>query len=336
MAGTPRAIGTFEGEEVLETVLESETGVTVSVMTYGAAIRDWQVPVDGALRSVVLGFDDFADYPGHSPYFGAIAGRVANRIAGAAFDMDGRHYALVGNESGHQLHGGPRGFGKRLWRMETHAGEEAVTLRLTSPDGDMGYPGTLEARVTYRLRGNRLEIDFGAEADARTPVNIVQHNYFNLLGRGDVLDHELWLAANAYTVVDEDSIPSGAIEPVAGTRFNFRDPATMRRSNGDPVYIDHNLVLDTGRAFDEPAARLVAPDRSLALALYTDQPGVQVYNGWKVDLDRPGLHGTSYPKFAGLCLEDQMFPDAVHHPHFPSTLIGPGTPYAHRCAIEIG
>lgn len=336
MARAPRAIGTIEGEEVLETVLESETGVTVSVMTYGAAIRDWQVPVDGTRRSVVLGFDAVADYPDHSPYFGAIAGRVANRIAGAVFDLAGSHYVLNANAGPNQLHGGSRGFGKRLWRMEAHENEEAVTLRLTSPDGDMGYPGNLEARVVYRLTGNRLEIDFGAEADAVTPVNIVQHNYFNLMGRGDVLDHELWLAANAYTVVDADSIPSGAIEPVEGTRFNFREPATMRKDNGDPVYIDHNLVLDTGLGFDAPVARLVAPDKSLALALYTDQPGLQVYNGWKIDLDRPGLHGTPYPKFAGLCLEDQKFPDGVHHPHFPSTIIGPDTPYTHRCAIEIG
>lgn len=336
MASEPKKIGAFEGRDVLETTLKSDTGVKVVVMSYAAAIRDWQVPVDGRMRRVVLGFDRFDDYPPHSPYFGAIAGRVANRIGGARFTLNGTEYKLPANEGPNHLHGGPKGIGKQVWGMEPLSGEEGVRLTLTSPDDEMGYPGTLDISVTYRLSGNRLRIDFAAETDAPTPVNIVQHNYFNLMGGGDVRDHTLQAAANAYTVLGEDLIPTGEIRPVASTPLDFRKPRSLKDNDGEPYPYDNNLVLETGRDPAAPVAVVNAPDGALMMTLKTDQPGLQVYTSDKLNVPVPGLGGQKYPPFGGLCLEDQNFPDAINHPHFPSPVITPERPYRHWCEIEIG
>ncbi|WP_274426934.1 aldose epimerase family protein [Chelativorans sp. YIM 93263] len=336
MASEPRRIGTFDGRNVLETTLESETGVRISIMSYAAAIRDWQVPVGNGMRSVVLGFDRFETYPGYSPYFGAIAGRMANRVGGARFTLNEKEYRLPANEGENHLHGGPKGIGKQVWRMEPLAGEEGVRLRLTSPDGEMGYPGRLDISVTYRLVGNRLRIDFAAETDAPTPVNIAQHNYFNLMGDGDIRDHTLQAAANAYTVTGEDLIPTGEIRPVAGSHLDFNNPRELKNEAGEPIAYDNNLVLNTDRDPSAPVATVTAPDNSLMLTLKTDQPGLQVYTSDKLNVTVPGLGGRRYPRFGGLCLEDQNFPDAINHPHFPSPVITPERPYSHWCEIEIG
>lgn len=328
-------VGSLDGDDVHEVVLTSKTGVSVAILTYGALIRDWRVPVGNTLRPVVLGFDKFDPYPTHSPYFGAIAGRVANRIGGAKFALNGTTYTLPANEGPNHLHGGPGGTGKKIWRIAEEK-SDSVKLTLTSPHGDMGYPGTLTISVTYSLVGNRLDIDFAAETDTPTPVNIVQHNYFNLAGSGDILDHTLTLRGGAYTELGEGQIPTGAILPVTGTDLDFRIPRTLRDAQGQGQKIDFNFVLDAGRDPQEPAAIVEAPDGALTLRLYTDQPGLQVYNAWKLDVKVPGLDGASYAPFAGLCLEDQNFPDAVNHPHFPSPVVTPAKPYRHWCAIEIG
>ena len=335
MTSTPKKIGTFEGRDVLEATLSSATGVRVSIISYGAIVRDWQVPVAGGMRPVVLGFDRFEDYPAHSPYFGAIVGRVANRIGGARFSLDGREYKLPANEGPNHLHGGPRGFAKQIWDMEVLS-EEAIRLSLTSPDGDMGYPGRLDVTVTYRLTGNSLRIDFAAKTGAPTPVNIVQHNYFNLAGEGSIRDHKLQVAADAYTVLGEGLIPTGEIRPVDGTHLDFRKPRFLRDEAGDPIAYDNNLVLTAGRDLSAPAAIVIAPDNSLALKLRTDQPALQVYSGNKMNVTVPGLGGRRYPRFGGLCLEDQNYPDAINHPDFPSPVITPEQPYNHWCEIEIG
>ncbi|MAN77435.1 MAG: galactose-1-epimerase [Rhizobiales bacterium] len=329
-----RVVGTFNGQDVHEVVLTSQTGVSVAVLTYGALVRDWRVPVGGKMRPVVLGFDKFDSYPAHSPYFGAIAGRVANRIGGAQFTLDGAVYHLPANEGPNQLHGGPEGIAQQIWQIAKE-NADSVTLTLSSPDGDMGYPGNLEISVTYKLKGNRLEIDFGAKTDRPTPVNIVQHNYFNLMGHGDVLDHHLSFAAGAYTELGEGQIPTGAILPTKGTELDFREARTMRRADGTGQKIDCNFVLDTRRDQTEPVAVVEAPDRSLTLRIYTDQPGLQVYNGWKLDVPVSGLDGARYAAFSGLCLEDQNFPDAINNPHFPTPVVTPEAPYRHWCAIEI-
>jgi len=335
MAAEPRKIAVHQGRDVFEATLTSDTGVRIFVMNYGAVVRDWQVPVAGGMRSVVLGFDHFEDYPKYGRYFGAIIGRVANRISGACFTLNGKEYHLQPNEGSNQLHGGEGGLSHQVWDMEVLS-EDAVRLSRISPDGEMGYPGKLDVSVTYRLKGKALEIDFSAIPDAPTPVNLVQHNYFNLMGEGDIRNHTLWLAANAYTVRDIDLIPTGRIEPVAGTHFDFRKARPLCDAQGEPIAYDNNLVLDTGRDLSTPAAVLKAPDGSLTLTLKTDQPGLQLYTGSKINLPVPGLGGRHYPRFAGLCLEDQHFPDAINYPHFPSCVVTPDRPYKHWCEIEIG
>jgi aldose 1-epimerase len=330
-----KVVGSFNGQDVQEVVLTSQTGVSVAIVTYGALIRDWRVPVADEMRPVVLGFDEFACYRAHSPYFGAIAGRVANRIGGARFTLDGTLYSLPANEGPNQLHGGPEGISHQIWQIADQS-RESVKLTLFSPDGAMGYPGNLEIAVTYTLTGNRLEIDFAAETDRPTPVNIVQHNYFNLMGRGDVLDHRLSFASGAYTELDEGQIPTGAILPTKGTDLDFREARTLRQPDGSGQKIDCNFVLDTRRDQAEPVAVVQAPDGSLTLRIFTDQPGLQVYNGWKLEVPVSGLDGARYPVFGGLCLEDQNFPDAINNPHFPSPVVTPDEPYRHWCAIEIG
>ena len=330
-----RVIGSVEEQDVEEVILSSQEGVRVTIMTYGAAIRDWQVPVEGELRSVTLGFDNFEFYPKYSPYFGAVAGRVANRTAGSTFTLDGQRHRLVANEGDNHLHGGPRGIGMQNWRIEDYDGAR-VMLSLFSPDGDMGYPGALAITVCYRLTGHRLEIAFTADASQKTPVNLVQHNYFNLMGTGDVLGHRLKIEASAYTPVGDDQTATGEILPVESTCHDFRVERTLREDNGRPLALDHNLVLDTRRDRALPSAVLTAPDDSLTLRLFTDQPGLQVYNGWKLNVPVPGLAGRRYEAFGGLCLEDQNFPGTLNHAHFPDPFVEPGTPYVHRCAIEIG
>lgn len=329
-----KIVGSVDGVTVEEVALRSQTGVSVAILTYGALIRDWRVSVHGAIRSVVLGFDEFAPYLTHSPYFGAICGRVANRIGKARFDLDGITYVLPANEGPNHLHGGPRGTARQVWRIAGH-GTDSVTLALTSPDQDMGYPGQLDIAVTYTLSDYRLEIDIAAQSDRATPVNIVQHNYFNLAGSGDVLDHRLQLMAGAYTELGEGQIPTGAILPVKGTELDFRDARSLRIADGTPLELDHNFCLNTRRNPAAPAAIVHSPDGALALRLYTDQPGLQVYNSGTLSVPVPGIGGSRYSRFAGLCLEDQNYPDAINHAHFPSSVITPTTPYQHKCAIEI-
>ncbi|MEP7240777.1 MAG: aldose epimerase family protein [Devosia sp.] len=332
-----KSFGSFEGKQVEQFTLTSTTGVEVDILNWGVVVRDWRVPVGGGKRSVVLGFESFEPYPAHSPYFGAVVGRVANRIGGGRFSLDGKTYAIVANEGANTLHGGPRGFGKLVWEAKPDDAANAVVFSHTSADGDMGFPGTVKATATYRLTGNRLRLDFAATTDRPTPVSLVQHQYFNLGTGADVLDHEVQLAAHAYTEVGAGLIPTGNIlEVTPGSDRDFSTPRTLRDASGKGLDYDGNFVLDSGRDPAEPVAVVRAPDKSLQLRLWTDQPGLQFYNAVYTNIPVPGLAGRMYGKNSGFCLEDQAFPDAVNHPHFPSIIITPERPYAHFCEIEIG
>ena len=325
--------GTFEGDEVEQFRLVSETGVEVDIISWGVAVRDWRVPVGETRRSVVLGFDGFEAYPTDSPSFGSLAGRVANRIAGASFELDGVTHRTPPNFMGrHTLHGGPQGLGRVVWRGETDNMNNAVRFTHVSPDGHAGFPGTVTFTATYTLTANRLRLDLHATTDKRTPINVVQHQYFNLGTGPDILDHRYELRAPAYTALGEDLIPTGAILPVPGTDWDFNTPRTLRDAQGQAIDYDGNLVLATGRRFEDPVAIVTAPDGSLTLKLWTDRPGLQFYNSVWTDVNAEGKH---FGKHAGFCLEDQDFPDAVHHPHFPSTIYGPDRDYTHRVDIEI-
>ena len=327
--------GDFEGKRVDRFTLKSDSGVDVDIINYGVAVSDWKVPVKGGMRTVVLGFDNFDAYEAHSPHLGSIAGRVANRIGGASFDIDGKSYKLPANERTHMLHGGPEGLGRIVWSAETDEKKNAVRFTHLSPDGAMGFPGTVQFTAVYTLSDNRLRLDLHATTDRKTPISLVQHQYFNLGTGPDVLDHTFVINANAFTETDEDLIPTGLIVPVKRTQYDLRKPRTLRDWAGKPVKYDVNLVLDSGRDFKDPVAVVTGPDEALTLKLWTDRPGLQFYNGVYTDIPVPGHNNKHYGNHSGFCLEDQAFPDAVHHPHFPAIWYWPGKDYNHWCEFEI-
>ena len=268
---------------------------------------------------------------------GAVAGRVANRIAGASFEVDDKTYKVPANEGPNSLHGGPEGLGRQVWDAKADDATNSVVFSLTSPDGAAGYPGTLKLKATYRLDGNKLRLEFGATTDKPTPLSLVQHQYFNLGTSDDVLDHSYWFAVNAITEVDAALIPTGnIIETKPGTQWYFRQPKGLRDSSGAPIGYDGNMVLDDGRDPADPVAIVKSPSGDLTLTQWTDRRGLQFYNAMMTDAPKGlGLGGKTYGKYSGFCLEDQAFPDAVHHPHFPNIIITPDRPYAHWCEFEI-
>ncbi|WP_030450849.1 aldose epimerase family protein [Herbidospora cretacea] len=294
---------TPEGEKVERHVLTGG-GLTAAVLTYGCVIQSLEV--DGV--DVVLGCDTLGDYLTRSRYFGAVVGRYGNRIAGGRFDLDGTTYRLARNNGTAALHGGVRGFDKRVWSAEPSPG--SITLRHVSPDGEEGYPGTLSVAVTYTLAARALRIDYAAVTDAPTVLNLTNHSYFNLAGGGDVLGHVVTIDADAYTPVDEHKIPTGELAPVEGTPFDFRSPRAVGARMGGAY--DHNYVLNPGGL-----VRVECGDRVMEVT--TDQPGVQFYAGGMLS---PEL--TPYGPHAGLCLETQHFPDSPNQPGFPPVVLRPG------------
>jgi len=289
----------------------------VMLLSYGAITRDWRI----GGRSVVLGHDDPADY-GADPFFlGVIAGRVANRIAGGRFLIGDDEVVLPLNDGGNHLHGGPRGLSQRHWDIEANTGENAVRLSCVSGHGDGGYPGRAAFEVVVTLTDTRLSYEMRAKVDRPTPINLAQHNYYNLTG-GEIWDHELRVAAAEYLPVDDGGIPVGGRAPVAGTTMDFRQPRRLGEADGDHEGTDHCLVLSG----DQPAAILTAPGGP-ELRFHTDQPGLQLYTG-------KHLEGVHQP-FTGVCLEPEGFPDAVNHPGFPSVMVYPDAPYTQRLSIEV-
>jgi aldose 1-epimerase len=330
---------TPDGTPVELYILTNAHGVTAKVITYGAALTELHVPDKaGKSADVVLGFDDLAGYLSpKNPYFGANAGRVANRIAGAKFTLDGREYKLEANNGPNTLHGGKKGFNRVVWKARPlpTKGGAAVQFTYLSPDGEEGFPGNLETAVTYTLTdANEVRVDFKATTDKATPVNLAHHSYFNLAGHasGDVLGHEMMIAADRYTPVDETLIPTGKIEPVKGTPLDFTTPHAVGERigelKGDPVGYDHNFVL-RGGAGKEPAlaARVREPKSGRVLEVLTTEPGMQFYSGNFLDGSVKGKGGVAYRKHQGFCPEAQHFPDSVHHPEFPSTILRPGQTY---------
>jgi len=330
--------------------LTNAHGIVVKVITYGGIITSIRTPDrSGHFDDIVLGFDSLAGYLKDSPYFGAIVGRYANRIANGQFSLDGTTYHLVKNNGPNSLHGGVRGFDKVVWTGEPFQTDSGVgvTLRYTSKDGEEGFPGTLIARVTYTLTPrDELIVDYEATSDKATPVNLAQHTYWNLRGTagGDILDHRLSLDAAAFTPVDSTLIPTGEIAPVAGTPFDFRTEtpigARIGQENTQLRFgrgYDHNWVLDRGtRSGLVHAARLVEPSSGRTLDVSTTEPGVQFYSGNFLDGSIRGKGGRVYAHRSGLCLETQHFPDSPNHANFPSTILRPGTTYRSRTVFSFG
>jgi len=334
---------TPDGESVDVFTLANASGVEVRAITYGGIIVSLRVPDrDGRLGDIVLGFDDLDGYVEGSPYFGAIVGRYANRIANGQFTLAGETYHLATNNGPNHLHGGVRGFDKIVWHAEMLESDSgvAVIFTHTSPDGDEGYPGTLSVRVTYTLTpNNELVVDYLATTDHATPINLSQHTYFNLAGDGrrDVLEHVLTISAAHFTPVDATLIPTGVIAPVAGTPFDFTTPTAIgaridledeQLENGGGY--DHNFVLDRDGAGLAHAARVEEPTTGRVLDVYTTEPGLQFYSGNFLDGSIIGKSGWVYRRRYGFCLETQHFPDSPNQPVFPSTILRPGEEYRSR------
>jgi aldose 1-epimerase len=326
---------TPDGTAVELFTLRNPDGVVVRILTFGALVASIEAPDrNGVRRNVVLGCNDLAGYLADTAYFGATIGRFANRIARGRFTLDGTEYRLACNNAPNALHGGLRGFDKAAWSAEPSASAAAVTLRYRSVDGDQGYPGTLDVAVTYALSAdNALSMDTVATTDQPTIVNLTNHSYFNLAseGSGDIYEHELEIAADAFTPVDATLIPTGELRPVAGTPFDFRSPmpigARLREAEEQLLRgrgYDHNFVLRGAAGTLRPAARLRAPSSGRVLEVLTTQPGIQFYSGNFLDGSLVGPGGRCYRQGDGLCLETQHFPDSPNQPAFPSAVLRPG------------
>ena len=335
---TRAAFGTLpDGRPVESFVLANARGLRLRVIALGGIIVSLEAPDrDGHVDDVALGYDTLAPYLDDQAYFGALIGRYGNRIGGARFTLDGVEHALTVNDGPNHLHGG-RGFHSRLWDVEPFTSGDGIGLRLayTSPDGEDGYPGTLDARVTYTLTdANELRIDYRATTDRATPCNLTQHSYFNLAGQGvgDVLSHALTLAASAFTPVDAGLIPTGEIRSVAGTPFDFTTPHAIgeriKQIKADPVGYDLNYVHGMKR---EENPKLVAtvtePKSGRVMEVLTTEPGVQFYSGNFLDGTNVGKGGAVYKQYNGFCLETQFFPDSPNQPNFPSITLKPGEEY---------
>ena len=328
-----------------EFTLSNVRGMEVRFIAYGGTIVSIRVPDrNGVFADVTPGFDSPGDYANDGRFFGALIGRYANRIAGACFTLDGRRYTLASNERGNQLHGGPNGFHRATWNVAQSDSSTAV-LSHSSPDGDQGFPGVLDARVTYAVTDeNELVVDYSAIASAPTPVNLTQHAYFNLAGHdaGDILDHELTLDASHFLPVDASLIPVGPMKSVERTPFDFKTPHRIgeRIDQSDEQLsighgYDHNFVIDRSNGRELAlAARVHEPRSGRVLEVFTTEPGIQFYSGSGVGSDRAGKGGKVYARNAAFALEPQHFPNSPNRLDFPSTILRPGEEYRSRTAYR--
>jgi aldose 1-epimerase len=322
--------GEVDGVPVVEVDIASKAGATAKILSWGAVLRDLVVPTPRGPQRVTLGLNTLADYKAHSPSFGAVPGRFANRIANGSFTLDGAVYFLdrKPNEK-HTLHGGPHGFGKRVWQLGKHDGS-SVMLTLRSPDDDSGFPGNLQATCIYRLMEPAiLRVELSAVCDKPTVVNLTQHAYFNLDGSADILDHELMLNCDFYTPTDAELIPTGEIRAVAGTPYDFRKPRPVRNESGTTYDTNFIAARQPGEDGLAHMATLRSPKNGLRLELHTSEPGVQFYDAAKLNCPAPGLDGVHYGAHAGLCLEPQLFPDSPNRRHFSNCVLRPDEEYRH-------
>jgi aldose 1-epimerase len=342
--------GKLEDGTAVEAIeLANDAGVTVRIITLGAAIQSLSVPDrHGKSADIVLGYASAKDYLAKPQYFGATVGRYANRISGGRFTLDGKQYSLPTNDGGNHLHGGPLGLDKVVWKVESVSSgtPSRATFSHVSPDGDGGYPGRLEITAIYSLHDeNELAIEYRATTDKPTIVNITNHSYFNLAGeagKADVLDHRLTLNADQFTPVDETLIPTGERRKVSGTAFDFREaqPIGLRIRDGSDEQIrfgrgyDHNFVLDGAAGTLRPGARVEDPRSGRVMELLTTAPGVQFYSGNFLDATTVGKSGRIYRQGDAFCLEPQVFPDSPNRPDFPSARLDPGDTYVNSMVFR--
>ncbi len=329
---------TADGKQVTIVTVVNDKGMGMEVMDYGATLVSVTVPgKDGKLRDVVLGYDDVADYMRHGGYLGATIGRNGNRIGKSVVTIGGKEYQMDKNEGENDLHSGFHGFDKRIWEMEFNEDKLSVTFKLHSPDGDQGLPGNVDVKVTYTLtEENAIQIHYEGRPDADTILNMTNHSYFNLDGHdsGDVLKQKLWLDADAYTVVDAESIPTGENASVEGTPMDFRIEKTIGRDIEDDFEqlkltdgYDHNFVLNHQGEGIRRVAKGTGAQSGIVMEVYTDLPGVQFYTANFVTPEQIGKGGCAYDKRTAFCLETQVYPDANHHENFPTSIVKAGEKY---------
>jgi aldose 1-epimerase len=336
--------GKVDGKEVFQFNLTNENGMTVKLINYGGIVSHLLVPdKNGKTEDVVLGLDSLQNYLNDTPYFGAIVGRYGNRIAKGNFKLEGQGYTLPINNGENHLHGGVKGFDKVVWDAEDFIFPETagVILSYTSEDGEEGYPGNLNVKVTYTLSNkNELRINYEATTDKATIVNLTHHGYFNLKGQGngDILDHQLQLMADRYVPVNQTMIPTGELKEVKGSSMDFTTPRSVgsRIKEVEGGY-DHTWVLND---FDGKKVRLVAKvierKSGRVMEVYTDQPGIQFYTGNFLDGSLNGKGGNVYTKHSGFCLETQHYPDSPNQPEFPSVVLRPGEKYETETVYKFG
>lgn len=333
-----QAFGKVDGTPVDLYTLTNDRGVQAQITNYGGIVVMLKVPDRGGeLGDVVLGYDNLAGYIKQNPFFGSLVGRYANRIAKGKFSLDGKQYTLVQNNGENHLHGGTKGFDKRVWTAREASGKNGVGLVLTytSKDGEEGYPGNLSVTVSYTLTNdNELKIDYAATTDKNTIINLTNHSYFNLAGKGDVLGHEVMLNADQFTPVDKTLIPTGELKRVVGTPMDFTQSTSIgARINQAHEQLqfgggyDHNWVLNKSAGPLSLAARVYEPTTGRVMEVYTTQPGVQFYTGNFLDGSITGKGGQVYNKRHGFCLETQHFPDSPNKPNFPSVVLKPNEKY---------
>jgi aldose 1-epimerase len=324
---------TADGKRVDLVTLTNRHGAVARITSYGAILTELRMPDRaGQLTNVVLGFDNLGQYLKGHPAFGATIGRFANRIAGARFTLDGKEYRLAANNGRNHIHGGPGGFDKRVWSVETvpaRPGEQAVRFRYLSADGEEGYPGNLKVAVTYTLTdSNELHIDYEATTDKPTVINLTNHSYFNLAGSGDVLGHELVVEADQYTPANDELIPTGEFAAVKGTALDFTRPRLIGERIDQlkprPGGYDHNYVLRSGGGTLTRAAVACDPVSGRVLEVLTTEPGVQLFTANGLDGRLVGVDGVAYVRHGGFCLETQHFPDSINQPQFPTVVLRPG------------
>ncbi len=325
---------TPDGKTVELYTLKNNKGAEARIMNYGGVLVSLKVPDrTGALGDIVAGLDSFQDYLKPPPYFGAIIGRYGNRIGNARFTLNGVEYKLAKNDGQNSLHGGTRGFDKRLWQANPLS-PESLELKYRSADGEEGYPGNLDVTVKYTLTdANELRIDYSATTDKETVINLTNHSYFNLAGEGDILAHEVMINADRFTPIDKGLIPTGELKDVTGTPFDFRTATAIgkRIEQKDQQLIfaggyDHNWVLNRKGDGLEAVAKVTDPKSGRVMEVLTTQPGLQFYTGNFLDGTLKGK-GRVYTRRSAFCMETQHFPDSPNKPSFPSTVLKPGSTY---------
>ena len=328
--------GEVDGKPITLYTLKNAAGMQVTITNYGGAVTSIKVPDrNGNFADVALGFDNVTPYTTTTSYFGGLIGRYGNRIGKAQFQLDGKVYHIEANENGNALHGGTIGFNKRIWEAKDVSTPKAAALELhyLSPDGEMGFPGNLNVTVRYTLDAkNGLEIAYSATTDKDTVLNLTNHSYFNLAGAGSgtVLKHRLTIRADHFTPIDSGLIPTGVIQSVDGTPFDFRHGEVIgAHINEDNEQLklgkgyDQNFVLNAPRTLKQWAVKVEEPTSGRVMEVYTDQPAVQFYTGNFLDGTAHGMGGT-YNYRSALCLETQHYPDSPNHPNFPSAELRPG------------